>query len=307
VRRVIWRSRAFVVVTVLLAGCASTTGDATSTHDAPGTKLSAGYVVPSGSPLVGPVFPIAAASGTGSLALIDIERDPLGVYDDLVAQGRKAGTPLPGSGTAAPYEGPHTCHLDVDNHWAPIGPFDAAAATSVDCYGAGVLPDGAGSVVVQTSWGGSAHHALLETSDNPIAGGGRDDLGDARAPELVPLPKVADRPLVSEPGKPFGTSHNGFEAGYRQFTLEPGSRVVADVDGFTQGVFVVLRIDGDTRAVVTRYARQIGDGGTTPRVREVATPGGHILSVVNSPEGGGAVFLDTDPSGRWLLIRANSD
>ena len=306
-RRVIRRSRALVLVTVLLAGCASTTGDAAPARHAPGTKLSAGYVVPSGSRLVGTVFRLNGASGTSSLALIDIDRDPLAVYDDLVAQGRRAGTLLPGSGTAAPYEGPRTCHLNVDNHEAPIGPADAAAATSVDCYGAGVLPDGAGSVVVQTSWGGSAHHALVETSDNPIAGGGRDDLGDARAPELVPLPKVVDRPLVSEPGTPFGSSNNGFESGYRRFTLEPGSRVVADVDGFTQGMLVVLRIDGDTREVVTRYARQIGSGGTTPRVREVATPGGHVLSVVNSPEGGGAVFLDTDPSGRWLLIRANSD
>jgi hypothetical protein len=97
------------------------------------------------------------------------------------------------------------------------------------------------------------------------------------------------------------------KAGYRRFTLEAGSRVVADVDGFTQGMLVVLRIDGDARQVVTRYARQIGSGGTTPRVHEHDTPAGRVLAVANSPEGGGGVFLDTDPSGRWLLIRANSD
>lgn len=301
------RSAAVVgMIVMLVTGCSASGGG--RIRGAPGTRLPAGFEVAPGSRLVGTVFTLPSfGRGPAWLALSDVGHDPLAVYDDYVAQARKLGIPLPGSGTSRPYEGAATCHLSVDNHWAPVGTFDPAPADALQCYGAGLLPDDEGSVVLQATWGGGGHHVLLEIARDPVMGGGRDDLGDKRAETPTVLPKVASTPLASEPGEPFGGSHNAFEAGYRRFTLEAGSRVLADVTGLTDGVLVVLQVDGDAGRVMAGYARQLGKGGTTPRVRREPTPDGDVLAVDNAPEGGGAASLVTDPTGRWLLIRASSD
>lgn len=303
------RALGVVFVVLLFTGCSSSSDDVVRVESPPGTRLHAGFVVAPGSRLIGPVFVFSIDNGLGPswLALMDIRRDPLAVYDDYVAQGRRLGIPLPGSGTSARFAAPATCHLVVKDHWAPVGTTDPATADSVACYGAGLLREDKGSVVLQSTWGGASHHAMLEIFQSPVEGEGLADLGTERAAKLVPLPQVADRPLVSEPGAPFGIAHNAFEVGYRRFTLEPGSHIVADVTGMTDGLVVVLRVDGDAQKVLAGYARQLGKGGTTPRVRRERTPDGEVFAVDNSPEGGGHASLLTDPTGRWLLIRANSD
>jgi hypothetical protein len=122
------------------------------------------------------------------------------------------------------------------------------------------------------------------------------------------LPVVIERPGISVAGIPFGDSNDAFEPGYRRFRLVAGSRVVADVSGFGGAQMVtVLRIDGDPARVLRGYARQLGRGGRTPMVRRVPTAAGTVLTVSNGPIGGGSATLSTDFSGRWLLIRANSD
>lgn len=302
------RTLRVVFVVLLFTACSSSGEDAPSVESPPGTRLHAGFVVAKGSRLVGPVFSIPSDGfGPSWVALMNIERDPLAVYDGYVAQARRLGIPLPGSGTSPPYETPATCHLVVDDHWAPVGTTEPATADSVTCLGTGLLREGKGSVLLQSTWGGASHHAMLEIFADPIMGSGRDDLGTERAAALVPLPKVADGLSASKPGEPFGLSNDAFEAGYRRFTLEAGSRVVADVTGLTDANVIVLRVDGDAQRVMAGYARQLGKGGTTPRVRHERTPDGEVLAVDNSPEGGGAASLITDPTGRWLLIRANSD
>jgi hypothetical protein len=118
---------------------------------------------------------------------------------------------------------------------------------------------------------------------------------------------VSDRSSQSRVGATFGEENNAFESGGGRFRLVAGSRVVADLTHTTDQMVVVLRVDGDARRIMAAYAQQLGKGGRTQPVRRVRTPAGSILETGSGPIGGGAAELATDPSGRWILIRANSD
>jgi hypothetical protein len=184
---------------------------------------------------------------------------------------------------------------------APLTFPGSEAATRLDCIGggrrAGADPVTAG---VQMSWGGSSRHAVLSVGPNIVLR--FNDLGDARATPPARLPTVSDADLATEAGESFGRRNNAFDDGYRRLSLEDGSRVAAEVDGYT-----VLHIDGDARAVMKGYAAQLGTGGRAPAVLEHSTRRGKVLTVANSPDDGGSAFLLTDPSRQWLLIATSSD
>ncbi|MBK5287680.1 MAG: hypothetical protein JJE46_04345 [Acidimicrobiia bacterium] len=298
---------AWVMAAMVLAGCAgSDPDDAIPIRRPPGTRLDAGFVVPAGSRLVGPVFSIPVRDGGfASVAVMDVDGDPLAVYDAFVAQARRLGVPLPGSGTRSA-SGLGTCSLAIAARDVPVGKADPARAHGLSCYGAALLPGRDELVVVEMQWGGPSHHAVLEV-DPAAPFGSVPDPGTARASKVAPLPAVKDRSSVSEPGAAFGEEHNGFESGYRRFRLEPGSRVVADVAGMTYSSLTVLYCDGEIKQVMDGYARQLGRGGTMPTVQRVRTSDGGAWLVESSPFGGGAASLLSDPSGHWILVRANSD
>lgn len=332
------RQAAGVVLLALIAGACSSSSStgAVPPPRPPGTALTDGFVVAEGSKLVGPVFsyPDGEQRGVASRAILTIDRDPVQVYDEYVAQARRQGILIRGSGTTD-VDGLDTCMLLLPDGSSarraapgtvkaetpplssgttgapdtPTPTFTAApltfpgsgAATRLDCIGGG-RRSGADPVTagVQLSWGGSSHHAVLSVGSNIVLR--LNDLGDARAVPPTRLPTVSDADLATEPGESFGKKNDAFDDGYRRFSLEDGSRVAAEVDGFT-----VLRIDGDPRAVMEGFAAQLGGSGRAPAVREQSTRRGKVLTVESSPSGGGAAFLLTDPSGHWLLIETSSD
>ncbi len=325
-----------VLVALLVGACSSSSGGAAVPPPRPpGTALADGFVVAAGSKLIGPVFsyPSTESRGVTSRAVLTIDRDPVQVYDEYVAQAREQGILIRGSGTTD-VDGLDTCMLllpdgSVVRPTSPAPPGSAAAtapsarstddptptytaapltfpgsgaATRLECVGGGrrAGADPPVTAGVKMTWGGSSHHAVLSVGPNIVLR--FNDLGDARATPPARLPKVSDADLATEPGESFGPSNNAFEDGYKRFSLVAGSRVAAEVNGFT-----VLSIDGDAREVMKGYAAQLGQGGRAPQVLEQPTDRGKVLTVANSPEGGGSAYLLTDPSKHWLLIETSSD
>ena len=264
----------------------------------PGTELTNGLVVASGSRLVGAVFYYPASEGVGlaARAVVSIERDPVGVYDEYVAQARRLGFLIGGSGTKG------TCGLVFSDSpvTVPLSSPDPSTPLRLTCAGRGQRLSEPETLLAEMTWGGSSRHAVLSVGPaDPI----RDpDLGETRAATPSPLPKVSDAPLATEPGTPFGTRNNAFNAGYRRFKLGAGSRVAAELDNLT-----VLFIDGDARAVMRGYAGQLGGGRDQPKVERERTSHGDVLFLSHEPIGGGSATLFTDPTGKWLLIGTSSD
>jgi len=139
---------------------------------------------------------------------------------------------------------------------------------------------------------------------------GAPDAGFVQAgPHRVPA--IAHRRLVQKPGTPFGAKNNAFAAGYRKFHLEPGSRLAApEAFNIEEYDFIaVLQVEGDPMTVMKGYARQLGvevqtltDSPLTP-----GTPAQPVLFIANEPEGGGYGTLINDPSGKWIMVKTQSD
>lgn len=328
-----------VVMTALLAACSSGSGgEASGALQPPGTPLPAGFVVPEGSRLVGTVFPYPDdIQGIKAQALVVVDRDPVAVYDRFVAQGRRLGIPLFGSGAMID-ESFGVCSLHrTDGQFpllgwstpppsaaalrprteppttssAPLTPrttLDPATARLLLCSGRAMLPGG-GSMSLDVSWGGVSRHALITVWRSPNVGAFiGPDAGVAKAPSPATLPPQSDPPAATEPGTEFGEENNAFESGYRRFELEPGSRVAADFSGFNVQFSAVLEIDGDAGKVMRGYAEQLFAGsGKAPDVRHAQTAQGEVLIVESGPFGGGGASLITDPTGHWLFLQASSD
>ncbi len=290
-RCIAWLFAAALVV----AGC---TESDSRVEGSSGSALAYGFVVPAGARLVGPVFSIPGRQGEHELAVMTIEDDPIGVYDRFVHQARRRDITLPGSGANA-------CELGIGAGSYAVGTADPKRASWLSCSGTAGIPGRGVSVTVQTRWGGPSHHAVVEFQPGESA----PDRGARRAARMSSLPRVTKRRLAVAPGTEFGEENNGFNRDYRRFTLEPGSTVAADAAQVGRyDNTVVLRIHGDAEPVMRRYAHQLGIGpGPTPPVRHVRTSKGEVLTVENSPQGGGAALLITDPTRHWLLIRTVSD
>ena len=129
-------------------------------------------------------------------------------------------------------------------------------------------------------------------------------------PDVEPiLVARTNDPTFARPGTPFGSRNNAFRRGYRRFRLEPGSRVLADVQlPLSTNQLAVLQIEGSAETVLARYAAQLARPGGAPAVKRTALPGGGaILEFGYSPEGGGAAWLRTDRTQRYFTIVYNSD
>ena len=321
---------------MLLAACTSSspTTEPVPAPKAAGTPLFDGLKVAAGSRLVGAVFtnPKTGNFGESSTAIVTIDRDPVRVYDAYADQARRVGFAMPGSAVTRPYS-PPTCGFMFEA-FGPVaigargrsGPSPASSlvdptapagtsmstvapvvvdsppdATSLQCGAVGGRSGQAPPVfALDLRWGGTDHHAVLETQ--PGDGAPIDDPPGSRVPTPSGLPPTRPVPLATEPGQPFGTRNNAFDSGYRRFVLEAGSRVVAELPSRS-----VLFIDGDAEKVLEGYARQLGGNGDAPAVERRKTSKGDVLVVEHGPVGGGGAVLLTDPRKRWLLVYATSD
>ena len=202
---------------------------------------------------------------------------------------------------------PPARHVSLSvNHEPPAGPPEPTVTpsdmgcveTSFPCHPKECIegpeycpPDGAGTLILDPNLGA--------------------DLGFVRAgPHRVPA--ISHRRLVQTPGTPFGAKNSAFTARYRRFHLEPGSRLAAPeafgIDGLDFAA--VLHIEGDPTTVMRRYARQLGvkvetltDSPLTP-----GTPAQPVLLIASEPgNAGDEGTLITDPSNKWIMVKAQSD
>jgi hypothetical protein len=269
-----------------------------------GGVLRDGLRVAPNSRLAGGVFDRPLSGGW--TAMLEIERDPIGVYDNYVAQARRLGVPVPGSGARV-----NECDPNPD----------ASTPTSrkcrdyrLICFGdnAQLICDGGASggpshplgVHITLMWGGDTRHALLTVTHTKP-----DDAGPhmSAAKRTTPLPPLAVRPAIhgGRPGMKFGIPNNALNHGYRCFVLEEGSRVLADAPALDR---VILQIDGNPEEVLGRYASQLANPDPAPEIERTRIPdGGTVLQVSYGPESGGAAMLKTDRTHRYLEIEYVSD
>ena len=253
--------------------------------------------------LVGAVFDnVARKSWT---AVLEIDRDPVGVYDNYVDQARRLGVPMPRSGArrvAGCKPQPNHPERTVSPEF---GPPCASSRTFLTCDG-----NNAGgrrapvAVDLSIKWGAETRVAVLTVTHFK---GVRDapPLGtEQRAAESV-IPRPRERPTTSTPGRPFGTATDAFERGYRRFELEPGSRVIVDAPALS---LAVLEITGDVTKVLSRYATQLATPERPPKVTVARlSDGGTVLSVEYGPDGGGAAELLTDAAHKYAMVTWSSD
>jgi hypothetical protein len=270
---------------------------------AAGSALRDGFVVARNAHLVGAVFDNAAQKSW--TAVLDIDRDPVGVYDNYVDQARRLGVPMPRSGarrTAGCKPQPNRPERTV---CPEFGPPCSSSRTLLTCVG-----NNAGgrrapfAVDISLEWGAETRAAMLTVTH---FNGVRDapPLGtESRAAESV-IPAPHERPLARMPGRPFGTENDAFERGYRRFELEPGSRVIAEAPALG---LAILEIAGDATAVLARYATQLATPATPPKVAVTRlSGGGSVLSVAYGPEAGGAAALLTDATHKYVMVTWSSD
>lgn len=92
-------------------------------------------MVPDGAHLAGSVFgdTSPAVNDPGWSALLTVDDDPFAVFDDVSAQLRDLGVPMPGTGASCLWQG----RDDVGNDFAPLQAVAAGdpggAITALDC------------------------------------------------------------------------------------------------------------------------------------------------------------------------------
>ncbi len=295
---------ALVAIGLCVPGCSGGGGKESA------TTLPFGFVVARNSHLVGGVF---WADETWT-AVLDIERDPVGVYDAYVAQARKLGVPLPGSGAQLKF-GPLGCQPTPPGTKTPVG--------EQPCFEGGGGPCAVRRTVFRcdartvggnlkridltasVDWGDGTRVIVLSAraaaqGSTPLFPRG----GTARF--VGPVPESPARAPLSTPGRPFGARNDASQRGYRRFTLEPGSRVITDAP---ESLFAVLEITGDAQEVLTRYARQLAapdDKVAKVSVKHVAVGGTYFAFGYGALTGGYATFT-TDVSHKYARVTWWSD
>jgi hypothetical protein len=217
----------------------------------------------------------------GWWAILEIERDPIGVYDNYVAQAQRLGVQIPGSGRAC-----------------------GVGSTGLGCHGEALGgPSSSLVVVIELSWRADMRHIMLTVQHTNEKFPHPHVTAETRT---APLPPIVVRPAVHGglPGMKFGAPNNALNRGNR-FTLEPGSRLLADTPQYER---VILQIDGNAEEVLGRYAAQLANPDPAHAIERKALPGGGtILEVSYGPESGGSALLTTDKTHRYLEIYYTGD
>jgi hypothetical protein len=301
-----------IVVAVAVAAGAGATACATAgVRDAkgPGASLPSGFVVAPNSRLVGVPFELPHEV----ITVLEIDRDPVGVYDAYATQARALGFPLPGSAAivepARHGSGAQAaCHYGLATmRTASLDDPRAPTARWVDCQGDGDGP--AGSVGIEMYWGEGTHHLLLHTSDSSRCIDSCDDPGDAKAVgAFVPPAKAADD-RRARTGERFGPVFNAFGSArvagndrYERLRLEAGTEVAGVLN--LMGMAVLRVKSGNVEDLLRRYGKQMGEA----TLEHHRTPkGNRVATISHEAMGGGVGRLTADPSGKWILLTTSSD
>jgi hypothetical protein len=265
--------------------------------------LRDGLRVAPNSRLAGAMFERPGQSGWW--AILEIERDPIGVYDNYVTQARRLGVRLPGSGAQVRVCDGMGFTTTTSNKCHDEGLACRAFSDGLFCAAGAVGgPSNPLGVRIELAWGADTRHIVLTVSHATQEGADPHMIAERRT---TPLPPIAVRPAVhgGRPGMRFGVPNNALNRGFRRFVLEPGSRLLADAPAFDR---VILQIDGNAEEVLGRYAAQLADPDAAPPVKTTALPGGGaVLEVSYGPESGGAAMLRTDRTQRYLEVEYVSD
>lgn len=284
----------------------------------PGTPLAAGFVVPAGTRLVGPVFPRAtdaSAAITSSVAVLQIDGDPFAAWDDLADQAWAAGVSIPHSGVCwwSKRTGPPSSNVVRVSEPRPQN----ADTLVCSATAAGVSHEGRRIIVsMQLWWWAAGAEIGLEIIDgvkpDPLPADSASDPGPAPAAawEQVPPRSQHELPAV---GEPFGGENNCFETGYDRLRVPDGARVVGGGTTPVLGDFVAVLAVTDASTVLDQLLRQIdptgpdsGDGSFSISHEDLA-PGGSVWRLSGLVGGGGTCEMWSSPDGHAVLITATSD
>ena len=274
------------------------------------TKLPAGFVVAHDSHLVGAIF----GDDESWTAVIDIERDPVGVYEAYAAQARTLGVDLPTSG-AHSILGPAGCMPQPPEAKTKLPKRDRCYDTGTVCFVSlaifkcEVAATGGKhariAVSISVAWGRETRLMQLRVSTTTGTAPRSAVQSRGRARYAGPIPVARERAPLSTAGRAFGSEHDASNRG-RYFTLEPGSRVIADAP---EANVAVLALTADARTVLTRYAEQLAgsEDHPAPVILEHLPRGGTYLTFSFSPEGGGGATFTTDASHKYVNVSWSSD
>ena len=331
----------FVVAAVLsvlclatLAGCGGDGGTESSGAPSPssapdpgaeaGASLMAGLTAPEGTSLVGATFERPASDGPAAAdtyAVLTVDGDPFAAWDDLAAQSRALGMPLPGSGVCQWFPGP----LDQAGAGASPVPASSPRPDGFDtlwCGANAYAGEAGGNLTVYAQLEASPAGAELGVQVGVEAQVAESSQEPRSYPEIDPGPAAesarADVPEVRPApppgvGEPFGRENNCFEAGYDRLEVPPGARLVGGgtariVDDFA----AVLAVD-DAEAALDDLAAQLDPtgpeaGDAVIDVGQVDAPGGRIWQLSGSVSaGGGSCWVTSTPDGALLLVTTHSD
>jgi hypothetical protein len=297
------RIRLLAIVLCFVVGACGLESHPSSSSAGAGSVLPDGFVVARNARLVGAVFDNATQKSW--TAVLDIDRDPVGVYDNYVDQARRLGVPMPRSGARRLVGCKPRPNRPERTVCPEFGPPCSSSRTLLTCVG-----NNAGgrrapfAVDISLEWGEKTRTAMLTVTH---FNGVRDapPLGtESRAAESV-IPAPQERTPARNPGQPFGTQNDSFERGYRRFELEPGSRVIAEAPALS---LAILEITGDATKMLSKYAVQLATPAIPPEVTVTRLSGrGTVLSVAYGPEAGGAAELLTDATHKYVMVTWSSD
>ncbi|HMJ76061.1 MAG TPA: hypothetical protein VK507_08815, partial [Iamia sp.] len=319
----------------------------------PGTDIAEGLVVPDGARLAGvfrrpapdpdpdppdPLPPVIGTAPGGTLpttlptttttttaapgphgpddwtALLVVDDDPFGAFDDLAAQVRATGPQLPGSAGACVWvhpaaEGDGPARVDAVRSGPPAGTIDhlRCRASASDGETAVVLTlqsGGAYRGTIDLTWAATTSAAGSEGEAAP--GPGTDPVDGAAADD----PPGAAEPDEPEAGDPFGGPVSCTPGG-APLRLPEGATLVASEGGY-DGWAVLASDDPEaTIAGLIELARAepgSGDLQTHPEERLTLADGTVVVEQLwEINAGGGICTALTGPDGRHLLVTAQGD
>lgn len=266
----------------------------TSGLQGPGTTLRDGFEVPTGTKLVGEVFPNLAHAPydrPGWSTLLEVDGDPIDAWDAVAAQARTLGYPFASSllacywwpldqaavaplGQGEPADKtPNSARNDVPQQPPRLTDLRSTEPEVLFCDETStarvpaehVLPGAAVTLSAELRWGEGGARLYLairgadapDESDRSFAGQGADPSAIAQpAPSSVHQLLPGSGARRGQVGEPLGTENDCFEKGYERLVVPKGTQVLADAWGIARDFTAVVAVD-DAQAFFDDIGRQL--------------------------------------------------